>query len=653
MTTDAPSRAVRRALDRLGIRTLALAIHDASFPMATEEDLGRGTPYGDEAARFLATVRGLGFDAIQLGPQGETSAGNASPYDATLFSQSLVSIAWAPLTRGEPSAGLLDAEELAALVAARPPGCETRAAHRHVHAVARDVLARVHERFRAPREGERTGRDLAQRLEDFTRRNAEWLVPYALYEALCAEHEADHREGWPRDPVDALDRRLLAPRPGEEERAAQRREALLARHRSRVDRYAFGQFLAAEQHAALRERTATLGLRLLGDLQVGASDRDRWSWPAAFLDGYLLGAPPSRTNPEGQPWGYPVLDPDGYAADGASRRLLERRLARVFTKFDGLRVDHPHGLVDPWVYRSDDPDPLRAVQSGARLFGAPDLPDHPALARFAIAGPDDLSRDASTRRWDDDWVARLSPTQVTRYAVLFDVLMTAAHQAGRRREDVACEVLSTMPFPLAQVLARHALGRFRVTQKLDLDDGADVYRPENAAPEDWIMVGTHDTPTIWRLAETWRRDGRAGAHARRLAERLEPVEGERSALAEALARDPDRLAEAFLAELFTTRARHVMIFFADVFGLRETYNAPGTVSEENWSLRLPSSWRRDYDERRARGSALDVPRALAMALRARTRELGAPEPALIAALEAESHDAPVPTDSRPASTPRA
>jgi hypothetical protein len=79
-----------------------------------------------------------------------------------------------------------------------------------------------------------------------------------------------------------------------------------------------------------------------------------------------------------------------------------------------------------------------------------------------------------------------------------------------------------------------------------------------------------------------------------------------------------------------------MIFFADVFGLREVYNAPGTVSEENWSLRLPSTWRRGYAERLARGRALDVPRVLAMALRARTRDLGAPEPALLAALEAEA-----------------
>jgi 4-alpha-glucanotransferase len=632
---DAPSPAVARALELLGIRTLALAIHDASFPMASHEDLGRGSPYGDEAARFLATVRGLGFNAIQLGPQGETSAGNASPYDATLFSQSLDSIAWAPLTRGEPCADLLDPEELAALVAARPPGCETRAAHRHVHATARDVLARVHTRFGARLDAGRVSRAFAQRLDAFERRNVEWLTPYALYDALCAEYHADHREGWPRDAGSELDRRLLTPRPGEEDRAARRREALIALHRRRMDEYAFGQFLAAEQHAALHRRTAALGLRLLGDLQVGASDRDRWTWPSAFLEGYLLGAPPSRTNPEGQPWGYPVLDPDGYG-DGASRRLLKRRLARIFTKFDGLRVDHPHGLVDPWVYRSDDPDPVRAVQTGARLFGAPDLSDHPALVRFAIAGPDDRSRDASTRRWDDDWVVRLSPKQVTRYAILFDMLMATAQQAGREREDVACEVLSTLPFPLARVLARHGVGRFRVTQKLDLGDPADVYRPENAAPEDWIMVGTHDTPPIWRMAEAWRREGRAEAHARRLAERLEPTERERPALVEALASDPDRLAAAFLAELFTTRARRVMIFFADVFGLREVYNAPGTVSEENWSLRLPSSWRRDYEERLVRGRSLDVPRALAIALRARTRDLGVPDPALLAALEAEA-----------------
>jgi hypothetical protein len=47
-----------------------------------------------------------------------------------------------------------------------------------------------------------------------------------------------------------------------------------------------------------------------------------------------MGAPPSRTNPEGQAWNYPVLDPDqfverssemGSSAPGPAMRMLMAR----------------------------------------------------------------------------------------------------------------------------------------------------------------------------------------------------------------------------------------------------------------------------------------------------------------------------------------
>jgi 4-alpha-glucanotransferase len=59
----------------------------------------------------------------------------------------------------------------------------------------------------------------------------------------------------------------------------------------------------------LHERMEGAGLKLYGDLQIGISAKDAWAYQGLFLDNYLMGAPPSRTNPEGQPWNYPVLDP--------------------------------------------------------------------------------------------------------------------------------------------------------------------------------------------------------------------------------------------------------------------------------------------------------------------------------------------------------
>src|SRR5262249_30101273 len=116
------------------------------------------------------------------------------------------------------------------------------------------------------------------------------------------------------------------------------------------DEYRFVQWLAHKQHDELRRWLSRLGVGLWGDLPIGASWRDRQTLAPLFLAGYAMGAPPSRTNPEGQPWGYPVLDPAQY--DGAAGALVAARMTKLLSEYDGLRIDHPHGLVDPWVYRA-------------------------------------------------------------------------------------------------------------------------------------------------------------------------------------------------------------------------------------------------------------------------------------------------------------
>jgi hypothetical protein len=268
--------------------------------------------------------------------------------------------------------------------------------------------------------------------------------------------------------------------------------------------------------------------------------------------------------------------------------------------------------VCPWVYPADAGDPASAVREGARLHESPDLPDHPALARFAIAAPEQLDR--ALPRYHDHWVRTLDDEQVARYALLFDAIAGAAARHGRSMAELSCEVLSTMPLPLGRVLARHGLGRWRVAQKADLDDPADVYRAENAAPADWVMLGNHDTRPIFDLVRGLSAGDRE-RWARHLARRLALADA--GSLAE-----PGRLATAMLGELFLSAAENVSIFFADLFGYEERYNLPGVVSEDNWRLRLPADFERLHAGRLARGAALDVREALALALDARGSSSG-------------------------------
>src|SRR5262249_14671549 len=153
-----------------------------------------------------------------------------------------------------------------------------------------------------------------------------------------------------------------------------------------------------------------LGLRVLGDLAIGMAPADVWAYQSLLLRHYVMGAPPSRTNPDGQPWHYPVLDPAQFgelSRPGPALRLLLRRVEDTFEHFAGVRTDHPHGLVCPWVYRPDPENQHHAVQTGARLFSSPDLPDHPELARHTIVRREQLDPDPRTPRYADDWVVNM------------------------------------------------------------------------------------------------------------------------------------------------------------------------------------------------------------------------------------------------------
>ncbi|HYG69118.1 MAG TPA: 4-alpha-glucanotransferase, partial [Anaeromyxobacteraceae bacterium] len=220
-----PARSLLRdALGALGIRRFLLGIHDPAFPVAPDEDVGRGSPNADGAPALLELAAGLGFDGIQLGPQGATSRADPSPYDGTLFSRNPCSIALAPLVRAEWGA-LLRPETLAAAVAGRP-GPPDRVSYGWAFDAASAALREVAAAFRERRARGEGGAiaELADGLERFRREHAEWLERDALYEVLQRAHGGAGFRAW-----DARDATLFAPPPGGEGAADARRAVLLAR----------------------------------------------------------------------------------------------------------------------------------------------------------------------------------------------------------------------------------------------------------------------------------------------------------------------------------------------------------------------------------------------------------------------------------------
>ena len=609
---------IAAALALLEKRHLVLAIHDPSFPSLAEEDFARGSPYTRGGRDFVRFAHELGFDGVQLGPQGQTTWVNQSPYDGTLFSKCVLSIDFPGLVADDRWDGIFRREDLESLVAG---GGGDRVAHKRTFSKVEQLLREAWSRFAAARESGRPG---AQAIHDdmaaFRTKHRDWLERDALYEVLAREHDEGRWRRWPE-----VDRLLWSPSyPGGEEARRARHEALVHAHRDELERWALFQTVVHADHARFRSEVRGLGVKLFGDVQVGLSPRDAWARQALLLADYRLGAPPSRTNPEGQPWSHSVLDPmqyrDANGGDGLVIEFVKGRLGKMLDEFDGLRVDHPHGLVCPWVYRADEPDAFAAVQNGARLFESPDLPDHAELAKHAIARPSQIDR--TQPRHADGWVRELDDAQVDRQAILFDALVAEAERHGREKADILCEVLSTQPYPLRRVMERHGLGRFRVTQKADVNDPDNVYRSENARPEDWIMVGNHDTAPIWLLATQWHGTDAGVQQAEYLARRLRPSGRGAETLAGELRADARKLVHAKMADLFVSRARNVMVFFPDLLGMEEIYNKPGTVSDDNWNVRVRGDYRARHAKDVAEGRALDLACVLALALRARGQDGG-------------------------------
>ncbi len=491
-----------------------------------------------------------------------------------------------------------------------------------------DISAEICSRYRREisRGKSASCNDLGDSFALFRRQNNSWLDRDAIYHVLQLHYGGKTWQEWSGTKEASLDRHLFAPPAGREESARLRLAELHRQYSTTLLDYSFIQFLLAEQQRMLQEHCRHLGLKLFGDFQIGFSGSDSWFAQSFLLEDYLMGAPPSRTNPEGQPWNYPVLEPCCYGIEGdggsqqtgqtgAAVRFVRQRIEKLVDDFDGLRLDHPHGLVCPWVYRADQKDPFAAVQNGARLFASPLVTDHPGLINYAIVRQDQLNKHKP--RFDDNWVVDLDDAQVRRYAQLFDVIMATTREKWGSWETISCEILSTQPYPIKRVMELYGLGRFRVTQKADLENSSDVYRSENAQPEDWLMLGNHDTATIWQTADTWFTERTSARQAEYLARRLGIPEEKRAGWIERLSIDTAALVQAKFAELFVGPAQNIMVFFTDLLGVIETYNRPGIVSDDNWTLRVPWDYQRSYTEKVAENLALNIPKALATALRAK------------------------------------
>jgi len=485
-------------------RAAGILLHPSSLPGRW----GIGE-IGPEALRWLDELAEMGQGAWQFLPLGPTGYGN-SPY------QSLSSFAGNPL--------LLSIDQLIAdgLLAGRDvedfPNFERgRVQFLRLIEAKWPVLRRACGHFLRQAEVSVSVREAYER---FCEEQAWWLDDFALFCALKGRHEGRAWMEWGAS---------LALRQPAALQAARREEA------AGVEEAKVLQFLFARQWAQVRERAASLGIRLIGDLPifVAQDSADTWARRDLFqLDskGYprvVAGVPPDYFNSDGQLWGNPLYEWEAHRAEGYV--WWTQRLRHVLGQVDLVRIDHFRGFAAYW-----------------------EVPVERETAR------------------EGRWVPGPG-------AEIFETFRSALGE----NLPILAEDLGEITPDVFELRDRFGLPGMRVLQfAFGADSLADIYVPENYTENSVAYTGTHDNDTTMGYFRSVPGVGSTRTE--------EDIEAERQTVLGYTGTDGSELNWDFIRLVLGSESRLAICPLQDVLGLggEARFNLPGTVDERWWSWRF-------------------------------------------------------------------
>ena len=613
-----------KALKELGKKNFALIVHGNSFPAISGKNTGFGTQNSEAGKNLMDFASGV-FNAIQLGPQGKTKACDSSPYTGTIFSINPLFIDLEQLTTKEWG-NILSEQTYKKICDENPNKDINKTAYSYIVKAQEEALQEAYVNFK-----QWNDKKLNKEFEKFKNENDFWLSKDALYEALVIENNNDYWPLWDNK----TDRNLFNPKTEEEKKASFLREKeLRLKYADEINYYAFCQFVAAKQNEQTKKYALKHDLKLIADRQVAFSDRDTWAYQSLFLEGWMLGCPPDYFSKDGQAWGFPVVDPKKmFNEDGSlgeAGELLKRLFKKMFKENPGgVRIDHIVGLIDPWVYKAGKkPMP---EQGAGRLYSSP---EHPELSQYAIATMDDLNLEIGSDK--EKRVKQLSKEQIKKYGAMIEkIVIAAAKEEGLNKDAIVCEDLGTLTFPVESVMKEYDLQGMRLTQFVKHEMPEHPYRCCNIVERSWAMVGTHDNEPISMWADSMINTHEGYLNVVNLVDDMySELQGkDRDDLIVKLTTDAKALMNVKLAEIFASKAANVQVFFTDFFGIKATYNTPGTSGDKNWSLRVPDNFEEVYCSNCKDGLALNLPLILKMAIEARGSKFAKKQDKLLKELE--------------------
>jgi 4-alpha-glucanotransferase len=294
------------------------------------------------------------------------------------------------------------------------------------------------------------------------------------------------------------------------------------------------QWLAGDQWGTARERAGDVAL--FGDLpfMVSGDSADVWARQDEFRMDASVGVPPDAFSETGQDWGLPVYRWDVLAARDYD--WLRNRARRNADIYDGYRVDHLVGF-----YRTY----FRPHDGGSPDFVPADEPDQLKQGEAVLA----VFREPGT--------------------------------------EIIAEDLGVVPDFVRQSLDRLHVPGYKVFrwERQWQQDGQPFKDPRDYPAVSVATSGTHDTEPLaiwWGTAPPEEKQAVLAIPSVRehLADEDAVAAIESTSLTHALS-------EALLESLYASGSDLLILPIQDVFGWRDRINQPATVSDENWTWRLP------------------------------------------------------------------
>ncbi len=293
------------------------------------------------------------------------------------------------------------------------------------------------------------------------------------------------------------------------------------------------QWIAGTQWSAAREAARTHGVALFGDLpfMVDTHSADVWANQKEFQIDRSVGVPPDAFSATGQDWGMPAYDWAVVSDSGFT--WLRDRARRSAELFDGYRVDHLVGFYRTYSRpRSGEGEPC---------FSPPGEDEQRGLGEQVLA----LFREPGS--------------------------------------EIIAEDLGTVPDFVRDSLAGLDVPGYRVFRwEREWNQRGLPFRDPARYPAISVATtGTHDTEP---LAVWWE----AADEKERAAVAAIPSLARATAGADLanLPFDPV-VRDALLEALVASGSDYVIFPMPDIFGWSDRINEPATVSDGNWTYRLP------------------------------------------------------------------